>query len=124
MRESFVRLLQDPVSGEALELVPLERGTDSLGDATITEGLLYAQGRGSAFPIISGVPVMIPSAFPKAFLEKHRIAVDELAKEIRLELRHPFGRMISVFRHNGRNSFDNASIGRGVGLSPNVSTSC
>ena len=56
------------------------------GDATITEGLLYAQGRGSAFPIISGVPVMIPSAFPKAFLEKHRIAVDELAKQIKLGL--------------------------------------
>jgi SAM-dependent methyltransferase/uncharacterized protein YbaR (Trm112 family) len=86
VKESFVRLLQDPVSGEALKLVALERGTDSLGDATITEGLLYAQGRGSAFPIISGVPVMIPSAFPKAFLEKHRIAVDALAKKVKLGL--------------------------------------
>jgi SAM-dependent methyltransferase len=80
MKESLVRFLQDPSSGEALDLLPLETGTDCLGDATVTAGILYSARTGSAFPVIDGVPVMIASAFPKDFLEKHRFALDELRK--------------------------------------------
>jgi hypothetical protein len=43
VKESFVAFLQDPASGEPLELVPFETGSDALGDPTIVEGLLYAE---------------------------------------------------------------------------------
>jgi SAM-dependent methyltransferase/uncharacterized protein YbaR (Trm112 family) len=84
MKESLLQFLQDPVSGEALEVVPFECGTDCLGEPTITEGLLYAPRSDSAFPIIYGVPVMIPSAFPRGFLDKHRAMINELPKPIKI----------------------------------------
>jgi uncharacterized protein YbaR (Trm112 family) len=60
MKESLVESLQDPVSGEAVELETFETGKDSLGDPSIIEGLLYSPNAGNAFPIIQGVPMMIP----------------------------------------------------------------
>jgi SAM-dependent methyltransferase/uncharacterized protein YbaR (Trm112 family) len=86
LRESFVRLLQDPVSGHALELVPFESGVDSGGDASVTEGLLYNPKTGTAFPIVRGVPVMISSSFPRPFLDKHSAAINELTKKTKLQL--------------------------------------
>jgi SAM-dependent methyltransferase/uncharacterized protein YbaR (Trm112 family) len=86
VKESLIRFLQDPDSGEALELVPLERGKDSLGDDTITEGLLYAPRAGSLFPIIHGVPVMIPGSFPRSFVEKHRARIAEVMNRFKLKL--------------------------------------
>src|SRR5262249_4836907 len=41
-------------------------------------------GTGSAFPIIDGVPVMIPSAFPRGFLDKHAAMIKELPEPIKI----------------------------------------
>jgi SAM-dependent methyltransferase len=84
VKQSLAKLLQDPVSGDEVELVPLETTVDRFGAAEITEGVLYAPRSGSAFPIVNGVPVMLPSAFPRPFLEKHRLAIDALTDTVKL----------------------------------------
>ena len=84
MKEELVGLLQDQESGQAVELIVFERATDSVGDATVTEGLLYVPTTGAAFPIIHGVPVMIAGAFPPAFLEKYRSAIDAVRSAVPL----------------------------------------
>lgn len=86
MKESLVDLLRDPRSGRQLTLVAFESGTDSLGDPAVTEGLLYEPATGAAFPILNAVPIMIPSAFPQAFLHKHRSGLDALRSEVPLRL--------------------------------------
>jgi ubiquinone/menaquinone biosynthesis C-methylase UbiE/uncharacterized protein YbaR (Trm112 family) len=86
MKESLNALLQDPVSGEELEIFPFVTGVDSLGDVTVIEGLLHAPAAGRAYPIINGVPVMLPSAFPQTFLDSHCVALSKLGQPAQLQL--------------------------------------
>ncbi len=85
MQDALVDLLQDPVSGEGVQLSVFETSANAVGEMSIIEGILYSKS-GAAFPIIRGVPVMIPSAFPPAFLNKHRDAIRKIAQTIPLQL--------------------------------------
>jgi SAM-dependent methyltransferase len=85
LEEFFVRLLQDPVSGESLELEVFETAISTDGHKSITEGILHSKS-GAVFPIVKGVPVMIPSACPQGFLNKHRAAIEALGRSTRLQI--------------------------------------
>lgn len=78
MKERLVELLRDPLSGDPLELTEFERQTDNIGEGTILEGILFNRTAGTAYPIVNGVPVMIPSAFPEAFIRKHSTTIGTL----------------------------------------------
>jgi SAM-dependent methyltransferase/uncharacterized protein YbaR (Trm112 family) len=78
-------LLRDPVSGGPVDLASFKEGVDTLGERSILEGLLYS-ANGHAFPIVEGVPVMIPDAFTQAFLDAHRAKIDGIRSRVPLSL--------------------------------------
>lgn len=71
MRDRLFDLLRSPGSADRLERFALTR--DAAG-ATI-DGLLVDRARNTAYPVIGGVPVLLPDAFPLGFLETYRDAI-------------------------------------------------
>ena len=71
MKRSLTRLLRHPRSGRPLRLAVFQAGPDALGEESITEGVLFDEESGDAYPILNGVPVMLDSRFPREFLERH-----------------------------------------------------
>lgn len=73
MRTSPDTLVRDPEDGSELQYVGLGESGD---------GVLVNARSGRAYPVLAGVPVMLPDAFPAEFTNKHRseiAALPELA---------------------------------------------
>jgi 2-polyprenyl-3-methyl-5-hydroxy-6-metoxy-1,4-benzoquinol methylase/uncharacterized protein YbaR (Trm112 family) len=75
MRHRLAVLLRDPTSGERLDFVSFDRPASVNGEEGVREGILVNAADRRAFPVINGVPVMLPDAFPKEFLSRHRDAI-------------------------------------------------
>jgi SAM-dependent methyltransferase/uncharacterized protein YbaR (Trm112 family) len=79
MRASLLKFLRDPRTKTPLQLLALDSRNEPPGnDCNVYEGILQNSASDVAYPILGGVPVMLDSAFPAEFLERHaaRIAQD------------------------------------------------
>jgi 2-polyprenyl-3-methyl-5-hydroxy-6-metoxy-1,4-benzoquinol methylase len=74
LRTSLLKILRAPGARQTLTLYPLETYAED-----VIEGILVCETSQRAYPVIDGVPVMLDSAFPDEFLNRHaeKIAQDE-----------------------------------------------
>ncbi len=71
--ERFLHLLACPATREPLTILALPGSAD---------GLLATDDRKHVYPVISGVPVLLPFATPKDFVERHRRAASALGVDL------------------------------------------
>ena len=85
MRQTLRHLLRCPQTGEQLDLVALAYGPTSIGERSVTEGVLF-NGAGRAYPIEAGVPFLLDGSFAPDFLSRHRSAIAREPALARLRL--------------------------------------
>jgi 2-polyprenyl-3-methyl-5-hydroxy-6-metoxy-1,4-benzoquinol methylase/uncharacterized protein YbaR (Trm112 family) len=74
MREALAKLIRQPISGADLDLEVFERLVLPDGAEDVREGVLVS-ANGDAYPVMGGVPIMLPAAFSEDFVSRHRAAI-------------------------------------------------
>jgi SAM-dependent methyltransferase/uncharacterized protein YbaR (Trm112 family) len=69
MRHQLLEYLRCPVSGEPFDLLPFETAS-AAGEEDVRFGILMSQESGHLYPILGGVPSLLPESFPREFLSR------------------------------------------------------
>ena len=56
------------------------------GEQNVIDGILYKTDNGEAYPVISGVPIMIKESFPRNFHQKYSEKISKLKKTSPLQI--------------------------------------
>lgn len=75
MERKFVPILKDPAGQGDLIIFEFE-----LSSENIIDGLLINPLNSNAFPVMNGVPVMLPSSFTSQFLSRHKEKIEQVGK--------------------------------------------
>lgn len=78
MRKRLLGYIRCPITGTAFELYPLDLIARD-GEEDVRHGVLKSQEGGHLFPILQGVPILLPDSFPPAFLDRY---AEPLAKTV------------------------------------------
>jgi SAM-dependent methyltransferase/uncharacterized protein YbaR (Trm112 family) len=85
MRNFLRHLLCEPGSNAPLEL-EVFHAIEANGEQDVIDGIFYRRDNGEAYPIISGVPIMIKASFPRSFRQKYSKKISELKTTIPLQI--------------------------------------
>ena len=85
MRNVLRHLLCEPGSKAPLEL-EVFHAIEANGEQDVIDGIFYRRDIGEAYPIISGVQIMIKASFPRSFRQKYSEKISELKTTIPLQI--------------------------------------
>ena len=85
MRNVLRNLLCEPGNNTSFEL-EVFRAIESNGEQDVIDGILYRKDNGQAYPIISGVPIMIKASFPDSFCRKYSEKISKLKTTVPLQI--------------------------------------
>jgi 2-polyprenyl-3-methyl-5-hydroxy-6-metoxy-1,4-benzoquinol methylase len=78
MRAQLLDYLRCPVSGASLELFPFE-AVKGPGGEDIKFGLLKSRTGSNCYPVLGGVPSLVPDSFPRSFKERFARQIEQIA---------------------------------------------
>jgi len=76
MEKNFLKFIKDPEDTSDLQFYSFEEEGEN-----IINGLLVNPTKYNAYPILDGVPVMLPSMFSSSFIDKFKNELDNVNKE-------------------------------------------
>jgi SAM-dependent methyltransferase/uncharacterized protein YbaR (Trm112 family) len=75
MRPFLHDLIRQPGLGTGLELASFDSAPTTDQATDVREGVLFDATSRTAYPIVDGVPLMLPNSFSQAFLDRHRSSI-------------------------------------------------
>jgi 2-polyprenyl-3-methyl-5-hydroxy-6-metoxy-1,4-benzoquinol methylase/uncharacterized protein YbaR (Trm112 family) len=78
MRTQLLEYLRCPVSGASLDLIPFE-AVHGPGREDVKFGLLRSRTGGRLYPVVAGVPSLVPDSFPRTFAERFARQIEQAA---------------------------------------------